>query len=75
MEIGSISPGRNMKKKKKISAKYTKEFFCHGVVAIMTALVKIHHIHTCLCTHKEQSTMVSIIQRTETDEPHTGIEV
>lgn len=74
MEIGSISLGRNMKKKKKDQCQIYKRIFSHGVVAIMTALVKIHHIHTCLCTYKEQSTMVSIIhRRTETDEPHTGV--
>lgn len=47
METGSISLIGNMKKDQ---CHIYKNIFPHGVLAIFTTLVKIHHIHTCLPT-------------------------
>lgn len=46
METGSISLGRIMTKDQCQIYKGFFLFFYHGVMAIITALVKIHHIHT-----------------------------
>lgn len=51
MEINSITLARDMKKNRWVPN--TQKHYPQ--VAISTASVKTHDIHTCLCTHKDQS--------------------